>query len=56
MEDFDRERIGLAIVASIAEIHGGTATTRPREDGGLFVTVIVPSAGDQPRAGRTAAG
>ncbi len=36
--------LGLAIVASIAAIHGGTATARPREDGGLSVTVTVPSA------------
>ncbi len=37
--------LGLAIVASIAAIHGGTATARPRNDGGLSVTVTVPSAG-----------
>ena len=37
--------LGLAIVASIAAIHGGTATARPRDDGGLFVTVTIPSAG-----------
>jgi signal transduction histidine kinase len=37
--------LGLAIVASIAAIHGGTATARPREDGGLSVTVTIPSAG-----------
>jgi signal transduction histidine kinase len=35
--------LGLAIVASIAAIHGGTATARPRDDGGLSVTVIIPS-------------
>jgi signal transduction histidine kinase len=36
--------LGLAIVASIAAIHGGTATARPRNDGGLSVTVTIPSA------------
>ena len=36
--------LGLAIVASIAAIHGGTATARPRDDGGLAVTVTIPSA------------
>jgi signal transduction histidine kinase len=37
--------LGLAIVASIAAIHGGTATARPRNGGGLLVTVTIPSAG-----------
>jgi len=38
--------LGLAIVASIAAMHGGTATARPRDDdGGLSVTVTIPSAG-----------
>jgi signal transduction histidine kinase len=37
--------LGLAIVASIAAIHGGTATASPRSDGGLSVTVTIPSAG-----------
>ena len=36
--------LGLAIVASIAAIHGGTVTARPRDDGGLSVTVTIPSA------------
>jgi len=36
--------LGLAIVASIAAVHGGTATARPRDDGGLSVTVTIPSA------------
>jgi signal transduction histidine kinase len=36
--------LGLAIVASIAAIHGGTATACPRDDGGLAVTVTIPSA------------
>jgi signal transduction histidine kinase len=37
--------LGLAIVASIAAVHGGTATARPRDDGGLSVTVTIPAAG-----------
>jgi signal transduction histidine kinase len=37
--------LGLAIVASIAAIHGGSATACPRDDGGLSVTVTIPSAG-----------
>jgi signal transduction histidine kinase len=36
--------LGLAIVTSIAAIHGGTASARPRDDGGLSVTVTMPSA------------
>jgi signal transduction histidine kinase len=36
--------LGLAIVASIAAVHGGTTTARPRDDGGLIVTVTIPSA------------
>jgi signal transduction histidine kinase len=36
--------LGLAIVASIAVVHGGTATALPREDGGLTVTVSLPGA------------
>jgi len=35
--------LGLAIVASIAAIHGGTAAAHPREAGGLSVTVTIPS-------------
>jgi signal transduction histidine kinase len=41
----DGSGLGLAIVASIAAIHGGTAGARPRDDGGLSVTVTIPSAG-----------
>ncbi len=41
----DGSGLGLAIVASIAVIHGGTATASPRDDGGLSVTVTIPSAG-----------
>ena len=36
--------LGLAIVASIAAVHGGAVTARPRDDGGLSVTVTIPSA------------
>jgi signal transduction histidine kinase len=45
----DGSGLGLAIVASIAEIHGGTAAARPRDDGGLSVTVTIPSADERPR-------
>ena len=34
--------LGLTIVASIAEVHGGIATARPRNDGGLSITVTIP--------------
>jgi signal transduction histidine kinase len=34
--------LGLAIVASIAAIHGGTAAACPRDGGGLSVTVTIP--------------
>jgi signal transduction histidine kinase len=37
--------LGLTIVASIAAVHGGTATARPRDDGGLSITITIPSAG-----------
>ena len=36
--------LGLAIVASITAIHNGTVTARPRDSGGLTVTVTIPSA------------
>jgi signal transduction histidine kinase len=42
--------LGLAIVASIATVHGGTATACPRDDGGLSVTVTFPSINDRGRA------
>jgi len=42
--------LGLAIVASIAAIHGGTVIARPRDGGGLRVTVTIPSADASPRA------
>jgi signal transduction histidine kinase len=37
--------LGLTIVASIAAVHGGTATARPRDEGGLSITVAIPSLG-----------
>ena len=37
--------LGLAIVASIAAILGGSAAAHPRADGGLSVTVTIPSVG-----------
>jgi signal transduction histidine kinase len=37
--------LGLTIVASIATIHGGTVNAHPRNDGGLSITVIIPSPG-----------
>jgi signal transduction histidine kinase len=35
--------LGLTIVASIAAVHGGNATARPRDDGGLSITVTIPA-------------
>jgi len=35
--------LGLTIVASIAALHGGTASAHPRDDGGLSVTVTLSS-------------
>jgi signal transduction histidine kinase len=43
--------LGMAIVASIAAIHGGTATADPRDDGGLSVTVTIPTAGTPAQGG-----
>ncbi len=39
----DGSGLGLTIVASIAAIHRGTVAARPRSDGGLCVTVTIPS-------------
>jgi signal transduction histidine kinase len=36
--------LGLTIVASIAAVHGGTVAGRPRDDGGLSITVTIPTA------------
>ncbi|MDW6061102.1 sensor histidine kinase [Streptomyces sp. FXJ1.4098] len=35
--------LGLSIVRSIARAHGGEVTARPREGGGLTVTVTLPA-------------
>ena len=48
----DGSGLGLTIVASIAAIHGGTATARPRNNGGLSVTVTIPSAGTPAQGGK----
>ena len=37
--------LGLTIVASIAAVHGGTATASPRDGSGLSITVTIPSPG-----------
>jgi len=37
--------LGLSIVRAVARAHGGEATARPREGGGLVVTVTLPGAG-----------
>jgi signal transduction histidine kinase len=37
--------LGLTIVASIAAVHGGTVTACPRPEGGLSITVAIPSLG-----------
>jgi signal transduction histidine kinase len=39
--------LGLTIVASIAAVHGGTASARPRDDGGLSINVTIPSTGNR---------
>jgi signal transduction histidine kinase len=44
--------LGLTIVASIATIHGGSATAHSRDDGGLTITVSIPSAGPPAQAAR----
>jgi signal transduction histidine kinase len=40
--------LGLAIVASISAVHGGTVTAQPLPEGGLAVTVDLPEAGPDP--------
>ncbi|MEV0383584.1 HAMP domain-containing sensor histidine kinase [Nonomuraea sp. NPDC050643] len=35
--------LGLSIVRVIAEAHGGTVTARPRDEGGLTITVELPA-------------
>jgi signal transduction histidine kinase len=39
--------LGLSIVRAVASAHGGEATARPREGGGLVVTVTLPGAPPQ---------
>jgi signal transduction histidine kinase len=41
--------LGLSIVRAIANAHGGTANARPREGGGLTITIKLPLT-DSPRA------
>ena len=36
--------LGLSIVASIAGVHGGIVSARPRVGGGLPVDVVIPAA------------
>jgi signal transduction histidine kinase len=43
--------LGLAIVASIATIHGGMVTARSRDAGGLTITVTIPSSGTDSSTG-----
>jgi signal transduction histidine kinase len=45
--------LGLAIVASIAAIHGGSITVESRDGGGLSVTVAFPGAAVRPNPGIT---
>jgi signal transduction histidine kinase len=47
--------LGLAIVASIAAVHGGTADACPRDGGGLSVTVSFPAAASAVRRAGTGA-
>lgn len=39
--------LGLSIVRSIAQAHGGDVSAHPREGGGLVVTVTLPSSADE---------
>ncbi|WP_371600018.1 sensor histidine kinase [Streptomyces sp. NBC_00564] len=41
--------LGLSIVRSIARAHGGEAAARPREEGGLTVTVTLPGCPEDAR-------
>jgi signal transduction histidine kinase len=40
--------LGLSIVRVIAEAHGGTVLARPRDEGGLTITVELPADGSAP--------
>jgi len=46
---------GLAIVARIAELHGGTVEVGPRDGGGALFTLRLPEAGASPRPAATPA-
>lgn len=39
----DGSGLGLALVASITAVHDGTVTARPRDGGGLCITVALPA-------------
>jgi signal transduction histidine kinase len=39
--------LGLSIVRAVAHAHGGHVHARPRDGGGLIVTVTLPAAGHQ---------
>lgn len=41
--------LGLALVASIADSHGGECTAENREGGGAVVTIIIPAGGPSSR-------
>jgi signal transduction histidine kinase len=40
--------LGLSIARSVARAHGGTVEARPRDGGGLVVTVRLPGSGPAP--------
>ncbi len=48
--------LGLSIVRAVASAHSGQVRARPREGGGLVVTVDLPAAGPSGRTGGPAAG
>jgi signal transduction histidine kinase len=47
--------LGLSIVRAVADAHGGTVTATANPDGGLEVTVMLPSAQVTPVVSATAA-
>lgn len=46
--------LGLAVVRSIAQIHGGAVSAGPAEEGGTEITLILPDEGGKPHVGPTA--
>jgi signal transduction histidine kinase len=42
--------LGLSIVRAVSEAHGGTLSIQPRAEGGLVVSVRLPTAGARPTA------